>query len=62
MRWVKIFSHQNINVLEKEVNDWISSERVLVVNASISEDDDGFRVLVVYERAGSPEAGAGTLG
>jgi len=49
MRLVKVFSDEDIRQIEGKINAWVSSEQVLIINASISEDDDGFRALVVYE-------------
>jgi hypothetical protein len=49
MQRVKLFWDRNLAALEQQINDWIQSENVRVINVSISEDENGRTAAILVE-------------
>lgn len=49
MQRVKLFRDRTIADLEEQINDWIQSANVRVINVSISEDERGLTAALLVE-------------
>jgi hypothetical protein len=48
MQRVKLFRDRQIQELEKQVNDWLGTENVRAITISLSEDEVGLTIAVLY--------------